>query len=140
MQPLHLLTPSTVGCAVCLAQSALPLLQRDKPQPGHAPSSSPCLFQLRSPVRISTQLFPHPEGTQGCSHVPQGCSVHGKSPVALLRTHFHPAGLAQGRGSPQSSAETTLGNKNLLNETCCVLITQNQYSQHHQLEHGKIKM
>lgn len=45
----------------CLAHTVSPALaiQGTKPQPGHVPlSSSPCLFQHSSPVRISILTFP----------------------------------------------------------------------------------
>lgn len=126
----------------CLAYTVSPALATGgtKPHPGHAPSSSPLPF----PAQVSSEdqhtgfsLIP----CLGCSHFPQRCSLPGKSPTLACTSEntFPSRRPGSKERSPQSLTEATLGNKNLLNKTCCVLITQNQYSQHHQHEDGKIK-
>lgn len=85
----------------CLAYTVSPALATGgtKPHPGHAPSSSPFLFQHRSPVRISIQAFPSSLAWGAhTSHRDVHCLENHPRWHALLRTHFHPGGLVQGKG------------------------------------------
>lgn len=89
-----------------------------KPQPGHVPSSSPCLFQHSSPVRISIQAFPSScaWGHPGMLTLPTESSLHGKSPTLAHGSEntFPSCRPASRERSPQSSEEATLGNEDML--------------------------